>query len=82
MDLVGFQNSSTYIYTIKIKVMTTINKTSPCVSDIHLYTKMKQDGNLYQSISDMVGTLRKAGFEDIDIKEFILKFTTRIIDEQ
>jgi len=43
---------------------------------------MKQDGNLYQSISDMVGTLRKAGFEDIDIKEFILKFTTRIIDEQ
>lgn len=62
--------------------MTTINKTSPCVSDILLYTKMKQDGNLYQSISDMVGTLRKAGFEDIDIKEFILKFTTRIIDEQ
>ena len=62
--------------------MTTINKTSPCVSDIHLYTKMKQDGNLYQSISDMVGTLRKAGFEDIDIKEFILKFTTRIINEQ
>jgi len=62
--------------------MRTTNKTSPCVSDIHLYTKARQDSRLYQVIDDMVNTLRKSGFDDVDIKEFILKFTTRIIDDQ
>lgn len=62
--------------------MTTTNKISPCVSDIYLYTKAGQDSRLYQAIGDMVNTLRKSGFEDADIKEFILRFTTRIIDEQ
>jgi hypothetical protein len=56
--------------------------TEPCISDIHLFTKAKDDSKLYLTIDSLVNTLRKEGFKDIDIKKYILKLTEQIIDEQ
>jgi hypothetical protein len=43
--------------------------TEPCISDIHLFTKVKDDSKLYSTIDSLVNTLRKKGFKDIDIKK-------------
>ena len=59
-----------------------IISTESCISDIHLFTKAKDDSKLYLTIDSLVNTLRKEGFKDIDIKNHILKLTEQIIDEQ
>ena len=59
-----------------------IISTEPCISDIHLFTKAKDDSKLYSTIDSLVNTLRKKGFKDIDIKKYILKLTEQMIDEQ
>jgi len=44
--------------------------TEPCISDIHLFTKAKDDSKLYSTIDSLVNTLRKK-----DLRILILKNT-------
>lgn len=57
-------------------------QTNPCISDIHLFTKSKDDSKLYLTIDNIVNTLREHRFKDNDIKKYLLKFVEEIIDEQ